>query len=80
VILLFFFCAVKDLFDLQAPVSGREAILPALSRAIHLESGIVGKCRLSAGDDRAAFFNDFILAAFLFWNFYAMRNQPESEK
>ncbi len=49
----------------QASVYGTQGVLPKLSRALHLESGIVGECRLSAGDDSAAFFDDFLLA-FLF--------------
>jgi len=51
---------------MQTPVYGRQGILPALPRTLHMESGIMGKRRLSARDDRADFLNNFRLAVFLF--------------
>jgi hypothetical protein len=62
----------EDLPHLQKTFSGGQTVLPELSRAIHLESGIVGKHGLSADDVRAARFSDFILAVFLFRDFYAL--------
>jgi hypothetical protein len=47
---------------MQASVYGNGEILPALPRALHLESGILGKCRLSFGNDSSAIFDDFLLA------------------
>ena len=70
--MLFFLREIKDLSNLQASVSGRKGILPEMSRALHLESGIVDKCRLPAGDDRAPFPADFVLAVLLFRSFYAI--------
>jgi hypothetical protein len=49
--------------------------MPALPRTLHLESRILGKRRLSFGDGRAAFFDDFILAVFSFRTFYAMKTR-----
>ncbi len=55
---------------MQASVYGTQGILSELSRALHLESGIVGECGLLAGDDCfAARVNAFPLAVFLFRNF-----------
>jgi len=51
---------------MQASVYDTQGILSTLSCALHLESGIVGKFGLSIADDCAAFFDDFILAVFLF--------------
>jgi hypothetical protein len=62
---------------MQASVYGAQRILFALPRALHLESGILGERRLFAGDDSAAFPDDFLLAVSLFRFFVQMR---ESEK
>ena len=52
---------------MQASFSGKTRILPEMPRALHLESGIVGKHGLSGHNDRpAAGFDDFILAVFIF--------------
>ncbi len=51
---------------MQASVYGASGILPALSRTLHLESGIVGERRLSAGDDCAASDNNSALGIFIF--------------
>ncbi len=55
---------------MQTPVSGKQGILPELPRAIHLESGIVGKRRLSGCDDSADLCDYFCLAIFLFRSFF----------
>jgi len=47
--------------EVQASVYGAERILPALPGTLHLESGILGECRLSDGDGRAARLDDFAL-------------------
>jgi hypothetical protein len=57
---------------MQASVFDAEGILPALSRAIHLEPGILGKRRLSVGDDSAAVCYDFFLDVFLFGNYFSV--------
>ncbi len=67
---LFYQCAVKNLQKMQTPFYGKQGILPALSRALHLESGIVGKRRPSAGDDYADFLNNFRLAFILFRGYF----------
>lgn len=59
---------------MQTTVSGKQGILPALSRALHLESGIMGKRRLSDSDDYADFINNFRLALFLFRFFLPLKN------
>ncbi len=54
---------------MQAPFYGGKRILPALSRALHLESGIENESRLPFNDDgRAAFSDDFILDVSLYGN------------
>ena len=58
---------------MQTPVYGKQGILPALPRAVHLESGILGKRRLSDRDDRADFFNRFRLAVFLFRGIFQIK-------
>jgi len=60
----------ENLQTLQTPVSGKQGILPELSRALHLESGILGKRRLSVGDDSADFYGFIRLALFLFRDFF----------
>ncbi len=57
---------------MQASVYGKPGILPALSGAIHLESGILGKCGLSADDDSAVVPDDFLLVVFISRIFYKM--------
>ncbi len=59
---------------MQASVYGKRGILPALSRALHLESGILGKFGLSFGDDSAAVFDDFLLAVFVSRIFYQINS------
>jgi hypothetical protein len=56
----------------QTPLSGNQGILPALPRALHLESGKLRQSGLPAGDDPAAFSADFILAVFVFGDFYTV--------
>jgi len=46
----------------QASVYGAQGVLPELSRALHLESGIAGERRLFNSDGAAAFLDDFLLA------------------
>ena len=58
---------------MQTTVSGKQGNLPELPCSVHLESGISGKRRLSAGDDRADFSNYFRLAIFLFRNIFQIR-------
>jgi hypothetical protein len=55
---------------MQASVYDKPGILPALSRALHLESGILGKRRLSFNDDSAAVFDDSLLAVFVSGSFF----------
>jgi len=62
--------ADKTLPTMQASVYGKRRVLPALSRALHVESGIVDEFGLSADDDCAAFCDDFVLAVFLYEFFY----------
>jgi hypothetical protein len=61
---------------MQTSFSGKQGILPELSRTIHLESGIVGKSGLSPADDSADFSDDFILDVFIYGLFYkiSLRN------
>jgi hypothetical protein len=49
---------------MQAPLSGRRGLLPALP-AYGVESGKLGEFGLSPGDYPAADFYDFVLAVFL---------------
>ena len=58
---------------MQASVYDKPRILSALPRTLHLESGIVGKSRLSCADDCAAFFDAFILAVYLFGISFRMK-------
>ncbi len=52
---------------MQTSVSGKQRILPEMSRALHLESGIVGKRRLSFADDAvSAIVSAVFLAVFLY--------------
>jgi len=67
---LFYSYAVEDLQTLQTPVSGKQGILPALPCALHMESGIMGERRLSAGDDSADFLGRFLLAVSLVRDFF----------
>ncbi len=55
---------------MQASVYGKPGILPALPGALHLESGILGKCGLSDDDDSAAVPADFLLVVFVSRCFY----------
>jgi hypothetical protein len=55
---------------MQASVYGKREILPALSRALRLESGILGKYGLSFADDFTVVFDDFLLVIFVSRNFY----------
>jgi hypothetical protein len=71
---LFYRCAVEDLQAMQAPVSGKQGILPALPCALHMESGIMDKRRLPAGDGSANFHGRFSLAVFLFRDFFQIRD------
>jgi len=57
---------------MQTPLSGKSGILPALPRALHLESGILGKSGLSVADDSAAFCDDFVLVFSFSRLFYKM--------
>jgi hypothetical protein len=75
--LLFFFCEIKDLPDLQTTVSGGKGILSKLSRTLYLESGIVGERRLSFGDDRAAFSDDFVLVISVSRFFYSIESNEK---
>src|SRR5688500_14801370 len=56
----------ENLPEMQTSFSGKQGILPELSRAIHLESGIVGKYGLRFIIYSAGFRVYFILAAFLY--------------
>lgn len=52
---------------MQASVFGKQGILPKMSAALHLESGILGKCRLSFADDGcSAVVFVVLLAVFLY--------------
>jgi len=55
---------------MQASVYGKPGILPALSRALRLESRILGKYRLSFADDFTVIFDDFLLVVFISRIFY----------
>ncbi len=72
---------------MQASVYGKRGILPVLSRALRLESGILGKYGLSFADDFTVVFDDFLLAVFVSRNFYKIdfskgvnKNQPRTAK
>jgi len=67
---LFYLCETENLQTLQTPVSGKQRDLPELPWALHLESGIVGQCRLFAGHDFADFYDCFYLDFFLFRDFF----------
>jgi hypothetical protein len=67
----------ENLQTMQTPVYGKQGILPALSRALHLESGILGKRRLFVGDDRTDFYTGFSMAGFLFRDIFQI-NQPRT--
>jgi hypothetical protein len=58
---------------MQTTVSGKQGILPALPSALHMESGIMGKRRLSDRNDRADIFNRFRLALFLFRDIFQIK-------
>lgn len=62
---------------MQASVYGGQRILPELPGAIHLESGIIGERRLSAGDDRAARSDDFTLGFLIFRVFVQIKSKPQ---
>jgi hypothetical protein len=55
---------------MQASVYGKHGVLSTLSRALRLESGILGKYRLSFADDFTVVFDDFLLAIFISWSFH----------
>jgi len=56
---------------MQASFFGKRGILSKLSRILHLESGILYESGLSFDDDGgAAFSGNFVLAFFLFRDFY----------
>ncbi len=65
---------------MQASVYGKREILPALSRALHLESGILGKYGLSSCDDFTAIFDDFLLVVFISRIFYQIDSTVEKER
>jgi hypothetical protein len=50
---------------MQATFFGGQGILPEMPAALHLESGILGKCRLSDGDDYSAARLDVSILVFL---------------
>jgi hypothetical protein len=58
---------------MQASLYGKSGILPTLSRTLHLESGILGKCGLSVDDDITAIPDDFFLVVFIFGSFYQIK-------
>jgi hypothetical protein len=64
---------------MQASFYGKPGILPALSRAIHLESGILGKRRLSFNDDSTAVFDDFLLVVFISRSFFQIDTSKNNE-
>jgi hypothetical protein len=67
--LLFYLYAAQGLSNVQAPFSGGKAILPALSRTIHMESGIENEHGLPFTDDRrAAVSDDFVLDVYVYRN------------
>jgi hypothetical protein len=59
---------------MQTSVSGKQKNLPELRRALHMESGIMGKRRLSDDDDPADFYDSLHLALFLFRIFFQVRH------
>jgi hypothetical protein len=63
---------------MQASVYGNGGVLPALSRALYLESGILGKFGLSFADDSAAVFDDFLLAVFVSRSFFQIDSSVRS--
>ena len=52
---------------MQASVFGKQRLLPEMSAALHLESGILGKCRLSVVDDGFPVIVFVILLAFFLY-------------
>ncbi len=66
--------------EVQASVYDTQGILPALPRALHLESGILDKRRVSFGDDSAAVFDDFLLAVFIFRISFPMRKGKKGKR
>ncbi len=66
---------------MQTPFSGKSGILPELPRALHLESGIVGKYGLSDGNGCGPAFSDaFVLDVFLSRRFYQINKREKGEK
>ena len=62
---------------MQTTLFGGQGILPEMPAALHLESGILGKCRLSDGDDCfAARLDIFILVFLLCRDFYEINQSP----
>ncbi len=55
----------QTLSGMQAPFFGERGILPALPRALYLESGKLDESGLSFINHRAAAFDDFVLVVFL---------------
>lgn len=47
---------------MQKTLPRKQGVLPELSRTLHLESGIVGKCRLPRRNDRLGFSARYFLA------------------
>jgi len=62
---------------MQASVYGAKRVLPKLSRALHVEPGILGECRLSTGDGCAAFPDDILLAVSFFWFFIQVNEKAK---
>ncbi len=58
---------------MQKAFSRGQGILSALSRTIHLESGIHRKLGMSRRHDPAALYSNLVLAVFLLRNFYAVK-------
>ena len=78
--ILIFYCGESpNLPDMQTTFFGGQGILPEMPAALHLESGILGKRRLSDRDDSsAARLAVFILVFLLCRNFFALNFQPNS--
>lgn len=67
----------ENLQNLQTTVSGGKGILRALPVAIHVESRIVVKRRLSFGDGRAAFADASLLVFLLFRFLFTLKFNAE---
>jgi len=56
---------------MQTSVYGKQGILPALPRTIHVESGVKNEYGLPFNDDRrAAVSNDFVLDVYVYGNIF----------